>query len=159
MKKKINRVLLFLMSISMLFSSCEKNDGPDPDVKNGEIAIYTMLPNPGGQTGTAWLQLLDDLSPKIVSNQNAFQVGYGITPCFHKNDIFTFPSHGDASSSLVVTKWTRQNGQLVNGRTACFSSGLCLCRIRDQSHEGLPSDTHRKVVHFQSADNDKNRRD
>lgn len=122
MKKKINGALLLLMSISMLFSSCEKNDGPKPEVKNGEIAIYTMQPNPGGQTGTAWLQLLDDLSPKTVSNQNAFQVGYGVTPCFYKDDIFTFPSYGDASSTLVITKWTRKNGELIKNGELPLSS-------------------------------------
>ena len=116
-KKKINRTLFFLMRISiLLFSSCgKKKEEIGPDIINGkgEITIYTMQPNPGGKTGTAWLQLLDDLSPKIVSNQNAFQVGYGTGPCFYNDDIFTFPSYGDASSALVVTKWTRQNGRLV----------------------------------------------
>lgn len=113
MKKKMNGALLLLMSITMVFSSCEKNDAPTPDVSKGDIAISIMQPNPGGQTGTQWLQLLDELSPQTVSNRNAFQIGYGTTPSFYGNDLFTLPSYGDASSALVVTKWTRQNGQLV----------------------------------------------
>ena len=56
MKKRINGVLLLLMSITMLFSACSKDPETkpittDPEVKVGDILVYTMLMNPGGQTG------------------------------------------------------------------------------------------------------------
>ena len=52
MKKRINGVLLLLMSITMLFSACSKDPETkpittDPEVKVGDILVYTMLINPG----------------------------------------------------------------------------------------------------------------
>lgn len=51
MKKRINGVLLLLMSITMLFSACSKDPETkpittDPEVKVGDILVYTMLMNP-----------------------------------------------------------------------------------------------------------------
>ena len=52
MKKRINGVLLLLMSITMLFSACSKDPETkpittDPEVIVGDILVYTMLMNPG----------------------------------------------------------------------------------------------------------------
>ena len=81
MKKRINGVLLLLMSITMLFSACNKDPETkpittDPEVKVGDILVYTMLMNPGGQTGSGWMQLADGVSAKKLTNKNAVQVGY-----------------------------------------------------------------------------------
>ena len=48
MKKRINGVLLLLMSITMLFSACSKDPETkpittDPEVKVGDILVYTMV--------------------------------------------------------------------------------------------------------------------
>lgn len=99
MKKRINGVLLLLMSITMLFSACSKDPETkpittDPEVKVGDILVYTMLMNPGGQTGSGWMQLADGVSPKKLTNKNAVQVGYGMMPVCNGNDVYTFPAFG-----------------------------------------------------------------
>ena len=118
MKMKINGALLLLMSIAMLFTACEKGPSEDPiitdpEVKIGDVLIYTMLSNPGGQTGSGWMQLLDDMSPKKISNKNAFQVSYGIVPVCNGNEVYTFPAYGAQGDENVVTKWIRSGAKLT----------------------------------------------
>lgn len=66
--KRFSMELYLLMSIMvMFFSACDKNTSdepptPEPEVKVGDIFIYTMLANPGGQTGAGWIQLMDGMS-------------------------------------------------------------------------------------------------
>ena len=122
MKKRINGVLLLLMSITMLFSACSKDPETkpittDPEVKVGDILVYTMLMNPGGQTGSGWMQLADGVSPKKLTNKNAVQVGYGMMPVCNGNDVYTFPAFGAQGDENVVTKWGRSGTKLTKTAT------------------------------------------
>lgn len=119
MKKIFNGAILLLMSIMvMFFSACDKNTSdepptPEPEVKVGDIFIYTMLANPGGQTGAGWIQLMDGMSPKKITNQKTFQVGYGRIPVCHGSYAYTFPTFGAQGEENVVTKWKRTGNKLV----------------------------------------------
>lgn len=101
------------MGTSFLFAACEKNNPSPVELEKGNIAIYVRVPNPGGQTGTGWLQLMDDNFPQTVSNQNAFQVGYSAPMATYNNDIFTFPDFGDGGTTNALIKWSRENGKLI----------------------------------------------
>ena len=122
MKKRINGVLLLLMSITMLFSACSKDPETkpittDPEVKVGDILVYTMLMNPGGQTGSGWMQLADGVSPKKLTNKNAVQVGYGMMPVCNGNDVYTFPAFGAQGDENVVTKWLWRHESKIRSGT------------------------------------------
>lgn len=119
MKKKISGAMLLLMSITtILFSSCTPNPPVvEDEVKVGDLLLNTMLANPGGQTGSGWMQLIDGFTQKTLSNKNAVQVGYGQIPVCHGNDIYTFPSYGAQGDENVLIKWKRTKGKLTQVAT------------------------------------------
>lgn len=76
-----------------------------------------MLMNPGGQTGSGWMQLADGVSAKKLTNKNAVQVGYGMMPVCNGNDVYTFPAFGAQGDENVVTKWRRSGTKLTKTAT------------------------------------------
>lgn len=118
MKSKVNGAILLLMSITMMFSSCKKeNVLPDnvtfPDVKTGEIAVFTRVGNPTGTSLSGWLQLTDKLTPSELTNKHAIQVPWSAPPAYLGNDIFLFPDFSPTGSQFLQ-KWNRSsNGSLT----------------------------------------------
>lgn len=119
MQKVTTRVLLLLMSITMLLVGCHKPT-PKPQPQNstkGDILVYTMMPNPDGRTGAGWMQLVDGMTPQTLSLENATQVEYGMMPVCNGNDIYTFPAAGSQGDANVITKWLRKDGQISKVKT------------------------------------------
>ncbi len=115
--------LLLLIGATVSLVSCDKDEEPKNEFTKAEAIIYTMTPNPDNQeTGTAWLQTLENLEPKKVSNANAHPIGYGLMPLYNGDDIYTFPSLGETGGSLVLTKWTRKGGDIVKVATMPLTS-------------------------------------
>ena len=108
---KINSFLIIFGLLSFAFSSCEKDDDDAPDVKNGKILISTMLPNPDGWSGSAYMQLMEDMEPKSVTNSTAIPIAYSSVPMVCGNDVFSIPGWGSEIDKL--TKYTRVDGELV----------------------------------------------
>ena len=118
MNSKVNGAILLLMSITMMFSSCKKenvlpNNVTFPDVKTGEIAVFTRVGNPTGTSLSGWLQLTDKLTPSELTNKHAIQVPWSAPPAYLGNDIFLFPDFSPTGSQFLQ-KWTRSsNGSLT----------------------------------------------
>lgn len=94
--------LLFILCL--VFSSCEDDEDTIPEVKSGEIAIVTAIPNPDGQSGSTFLQLIDDLSPKTYSNENALPFVLNMDNFAMRGDnIFVLPF----AQSDILLKYTR----------------------------------------------------
>lgn len=109
---KIRNLTLALAGTALVFSACEKNPDPKVPADNANIALATILPNPDGMTGAAYLQLIRDEFPQNTNNNNGIPIPYeGAYPVIEGNDIFVFPGYmGDSKNELV--KYTRVNGRL-----------------------------------------------
>lgn len=106
---KIKSILLIL-SLMAVFSSCEKDEDDAPVVKNGKILISTMLPNPDGRSGSAYMQLMENMDPKAITNSTAIPIPYSSVPCMNDDDVFVVPGWGGETD--IMTKYTRMNGKL-----------------------------------------------
>ena len=55
---KIRNLMLALAGTALVFSACEKDPNPKVPTTDANIALATILPNPDGMTGAAYLQLI-----------------------------------------------------------------------------------------------------
>ena len=102
---KIRNLTLALASTALVFSACEKDPDPKVPADNANIALATILPNPDGMTGAAYLQLIRDEFPQNTNNNNGIPIPYeGAYPIIEGNYM------GDSKNELV--KYTRVNGRL-----------------------------------------------
>ena len=109
MKTIIRLIILgFIVGIT---SSCEEEDKNNSDSGEGNILISTMLPNADGMSGSAYMQLIDNLSPASLTNETSLPVPFSSVPCVCGEDVFIIPGWGGESDMLI--KYTRINGELV----------------------------------------------
>ena len=107
---KIKPTLLIFSFLAIAFFSCEKEK--DNDItNNGKILISTMLPNPDGWSGSAYMQLIENLEPKSVTNSSAIPIAYSSVPIVCGDDVFSIPGWG--SEIDILTKYSRVNGKLI----------------------------------------------
>lgn len=107
---KIKSFLIAFGLLALVFSSCEKDDD-ETVVKNGKILVSTMLPNPDGWSGSAYMQLMEDMNAKSLTNTTAIPIAYSSVPIVCGDDIFSIPGWG--SEIDILTKYARENGELV----------------------------------------------
>ncbi len=102
MKKNRFTLAPLLLVLSMIFISCSSDD-EDPEISKGEILIVSSIPNPDGQSGSIYFQLIDDLSPKTYDNSSAYQLGLFDQVVMRGNDLYVLPF----GESDIITKYTR----------------------------------------------------
>ena len=90
--------------------SCD-DDGENTSItKEGNILVSTSIANSDGHSGTAYLQLIDDLEPKSLTNSNAFPAPYHKVACLSGDDVFVLPGY---SGETQLVKYTRMDGELI----------------------------------------------
>ena len=101
------KLLTTMLSVVLIaFSSCKKDD-EEPEVAKGEIAIASALVNPDGMSGSIYLQLIGDLSPKTYDNSTALPIEFGAQVILIGEDLYESPFMGiDA-----VKKYTRNSNK------------------------------------------------
>ncbi len=110
MKTTLNLFAALLILIFVL-PSCE-NDSDDDVTKTakGEIVIANVLPNPDGMSGSAYLQLIGDLTPKNYDNKTSLPFTLFDQFIIKGNDLYVLPYN----NSDVVKKFTRgENKQFM----------------------------------------------
>lgn len=101
---------VMLVAITVAFMSCEKDDTPvQPD--KGDILISNLLPNPEGTSGSAFMQLINNLESAEYSNTIALPASYGVPPIIIGQDVYLLP--GWVMATNMLEKYTRINGELV----------------------------------------------
>lgn len=107
---KIKSMPLVLSLVVIAFSSCEKEKN-NTSVTSGEILVSTMLPNPDGWSGSAYMQLIENLELKSVTNSSAIPIAYSSVPIVCGDDVFSIPGWG--SEIDILTKYSRVSGELI----------------------------------------------
>lgn len=106
--KNISKLAVVNLLILVLFS-CEKDD--EPKVLNtGDIIITSRLINPDGFSGSAYMQIIDDINPAEYDNNTAFPSSWSVTPVVIGNDVYVLPGWSDQTNKLE--KYTLVNGNL-----------------------------------------------
>ncbi|MDO4229868.1 MAG: hypothetical protein Q4C98_08640 [Capnocytophaga sp.] len=105
--------LSFVACLAILFAvSCSKDSkGETPTTVGGDILVQTAIPNDDGQSGSAYIQLIENIESQTLTNQNALPTGMSIAPFVYKNWIFAFPNFF-GSDAAQLTKFSRENGTL-----------------------------------------------
>lgn len=89
--------------------SCEKDEDKVILSTEGNLVLATLVPNPDGFSGSGYIQLIDDVEPKNISNTTAFPVPYTFVACTFGNDVYVLPSFGGEAK---IQKYTRTDGKL-----------------------------------------------
>jgi len=108
--KKMTKFLIMAV-ITCLISSCEDNKNDGPASGEGNILVSTMLPNPDGMSGSAYMQLIGDLEPAALTNTNAIPVPFSSVPIVRGNDVYVIPGWGGETDIMI--KYSRSQGKLV----------------------------------------------
>lgn len=110
MKNALHYIFLILMAV--LLTNCDDDDNStNPETESGNILVTTMLPNPDGQSGAAYMQLIDNLNEKSLNNNTAFPIPFSSVPHIIGDDVFVLPGWGGDTDILV--KYTRSGGELI----------------------------------------------
>ena len=103
--------IISLLVLLALFSACEKDLKSDGNiVVDGNILMTVILPNPSGQTGSSYMQIIDGVKPNTYNNTSALPIDYGVPPIIYGNEIYIIPGWANASNHLV--KYIRKNGKI-----------------------------------------------
>jgi len=95
-----------------LAAGCDKKkeNGDDTVVGGvGTLVMHTMVPNPDGTTGSAYIQMVDPEASNSYDNANTYQVGYGNPGTWLGKYLVFFPDYGKSSE---VKRFTVANGRL-----------------------------------------------
>jgi hypothetical protein len=109
MKTKL--ATFFLSMLLIFFSSCDDVNDPDEVGAEGNILVSTILPNPDGMSGSAYIQLIDNLDSKALTNAAAIPIPYSSVPCISGDNVFVLPGWGGESD--IMTKYTKVGVELV----------------------------------------------
>lgn len=103
MNTKVLKVATLFLVLSVVFASCEKDEGT-PEIKGGEIAMASAIPNPDGMSGSIYLQLIDDTSTKTYDNESALQFALHNDQIVMKGeDIYILPF----AQSDIIERYSR----------------------------------------------------
>ena len=92
---KIRNLMLALAGTALVFSACEKDPNPKVPTTDANIALATILPNPDGMTGAAYLQLIRDEFPQNTITTTEFPSVRRIIPDYRRERYFRFSGiHG-----------------------------------------------------------------
>jgi len=110
---KINRLKFLAIALILVLNACSDSDDSvtDKESSSGEFFIGTMVVNTETYAGRVYIQLIDDMNPKSLSNDNAIPIPMGY-PQFNGNDVYVFPSYAGESVN-ELQKFTRENTGLV----------------------------------------------
>lgn len=113
MQRKLKTLVLISAVIAMMvLNSCDDVNNSSDFSEEGNILISTSLPSADGLSGAAYMQLIDDLEEKELTNSSAIPTPFSSVPCVCGDDIFIIP--GWSSDEVnVMTKYSRSGGELV----------------------------------------------
>ena len=122
------RILSIFTVLSILIlslASCDDDENNGILTKEGNLVLATLVPNSDGFSGSGYIQLIDDVEPKNITNTTAFPVPYTFVACTFGNDVYVLPSYGGEAK---IEKYTRTDSKLVKtgeGELPVFSGATC----------------------------------
>jgi hypothetical protein len=162
-----NKCMLLTVALvcSMLWS-CSDDD--EITQLRGDILISSMLPNPDGVSGSAFMQLISNINKAEYTNKQAFQASYSVPPIVIGNNVFLVPGWSDQTNKFE--KYTLENDVLLlkgeyllpskSGAVSCVTKGdkayislNYLGKILVINHETMKKITEIDLSEFGVGDN------
>lgn len=106
---------LIAFSLVMIFAtSCKEDSTDDPTPKSGDkdVLVSTILPNPDGTSGSAFMQLIKNIKQAEYTNKQALEASYSLPPIVRGKDIYLLP--GWAQTNNVLRKYTIENSVIIS---------------------------------------------
>lgn len=99
-----------LLSLSMIFAGCKKSDDNNLLIESaGDVLMSVLISNPDGSSGSAYMQIVDGITPATYSNNAAIPCYFGLPPFIYGSNVYVMP----AGNSDVVTKYKAVDGSLI----------------------------------------------
>lgn len=117
--------LIALLSVFLLAIACGGDDSNGEVSTKKDILISTMIPNPDGMSGSAYMQLIPNIEEASYDNNTALVASYYVPTPVKGKYAFKLPGIGTVSSKLEV--FEHQNSQLVSKGSVQLpaNSGAC----------------------------------
>ncbi len=105
-----SKITPWLLCLCLFFCfSCEEDE--ETDEIYGNAIISTLLPNPDGVSGSAYMQLIENIDEASYDNRRAFPSSYAVPPIVIDDDVYLLP--GWSMQNDLLQKYSRINGKLV----------------------------------------------
>ena len=102
----MKRVILSICSLALLSVSCKKDDNNAETIivskSSGKYLLETSVKNPGGESGSSYMQLFNTLSGSI-DNSQAEQIEFGSSIQVEGNDVYVFDTMKGIGG---ISRWT-----------------------------------------------------
>lgn len=117
--------LIALCTVLLLTACSKDNDNPSTPTKGSDILISTFIPNPDGMSGSAYMQLIENINKANYDNKNAMEASYTVPAPVKGNYVFSLPGIGNTSNKLEV--YTLEKGKLITKGSVALpaNSGAC----------------------------------
>lgn len=129
--------LIAIVSVMFLATSCKKKDPPKPDGGKKDILISTIIPNPDGVSGSAYMQLIPNIDKAKYDNKTAIEASYNIPTPVKGNYAFSLPGPLNVNSHLEVFRL--ENAQLVSKGKVQLPANSGACGIAVQNDKAYVS--------------------
>ena len=136
---------LICATAAFLFSCTNDTDTPANEFPTGNIVIGATLANPDGQSGSSYIQLIDNMDANTYTNDEALPVGFGLIPIMKENAVYEIPFFGTGQIKRYVRSASgllTQSGQL-NVDPSAYPSQIA---IKDDSKAYISLNGQGKIV-------------
>ncbi|ACF13449.1 conserved hypothetical lipoprotein [Chloroherpeton thalassium ATCC 35110] len=137
-------ILLLILALLFITTACDDDDDAG-EASTGEILITTSIPNSDGTSGSAYMQLINDMTTATYTNSTAYQISYSGVPIVIDEDVFVLPGMGDSD---YLVKYTRdESHQLVEeAQLSLPASAGAYCLVKESDEKAYVSFYSRAVI-------------
>lgn len=139
--KKTFKNILSAIALLALAAACGNSDDPSPTPTpplptgtfNG-IIFATSITNAEGNSGSNYMQTLDDMKAGNYDNKSAMPIGFGTTPIVMTNGhVYALPDYMGNTKAEIVRYDIAADGQFVRKGAMPIPAGAAACCVVEQN--------------------------
>ncbi|QZT38061.1 hypothetical protein K5X82_03970 [Halosquirtibacter xylanolyticus] len=107
--------ILLLIAITALYSCSKDNDVATSETSKGNILLSTRIANSDGTSGSAYMQLINKITPRTINNKRALPTSYSVPPIIIGKEIYQIP--GFSMQNDLIIRHKLDGNQLIEDMT------------------------------------------